>query len=351
MSILVSVVIPNYNYEKFLAQCIDSVLNQSYSHKEIIVVDDCSTDNSRVLIRSYGDKVIPIFPNENGGHANAFNLGFKACKGEIVAFLDADDFANPGWLENIVRNFETSIAIYHYYMDLVDINSNKIGVHPSTNSILTQGNLQQELIKFGRINSTVTSGLCFSRSALEKVMPIDKERYRQGADGYLLSTIPFFGNVKLIKGNLTCYRQHNSNHSKFDSALTKRAFWCYEHNINRYSDISHFARKTGLKVPDNLGLFDIKFLEQLLVISISGFKTESSVYLDLSRFDLFRHAIKILGNDNNNPSFTLKIWWICVTFLPLTFARPILAWKLQASSRPILLNKFLSFSRLLKGLF
>ncbi|MEO1182237.1 MAG: glycosyltransferase, partial [Cyanobacteria bacterium J06636_28] len=86
---LVSIVINNYNYASFVGQAIDSALNQSYENVEVIVVDDGSQDNSRDIISSYGDKIIPVF-QKNGGQAAAFNAGFAHSSGDIICLLDAD---------------------------------------------------------------------------------------------------------------------------------------------------------------------------------------------------------------------------------------------------------------------
>ena len=85
---LVSIVIDNFNYGRFLGAAIDSALAQTYPHVELIVVDDGSTDDSREVISSYGDRVSAVF-KPNGGHASAFNAGFRASHGCIVMFLDA----------------------------------------------------------------------------------------------------------------------------------------------------------------------------------------------------------------------------------------------------------------------
>ena len=82
---LASIIITNYNYEKFLLRAIDSALRQTYPKKEIIVVDDGSTDSSRQIINSYGNKIIPVF-KENGGEISASNAGFFASKGEVIFF-------------------------------------------------------------------------------------------------------------------------------------------------------------------------------------------------------------------------------------------------------------------------
>ena len=91
---LVSVVINNYNYARYLAQAIDSALGQTYPGTEVVVVDDGSSDGSRDVIAAYGTRVVPVL-KENGGQASAFNAGFAASRGDVVLFLDADDCLLP----------------------------------------------------------------------------------------------------------------------------------------------------------------------------------------------------------------------------------------------------------------
>src|SRR5712692_1029705 len=90
-----SIIINNCNYGQFLKAAIDSALSQTYLHKEVIVVDDGSTDNSREIIAgSYGSRIVPVL-KENGGQASAFNAGFAVSRGEVVFFLDSDDMLLP----------------------------------------------------------------------------------------------------------------------------------------------------------------------------------------------------------------------------------------------------------------
>ncbi|HLL41796.1 MAG TPA: glycosyltransferase family 2 protein, partial [Segetibacter sp.] len=81
--LLASIIIDNYNYGHFIREAINSALQQSYQNIEVIVVDDGSTDNSREIIRSYGEKIIPVLKN-NGGQASAFNAGYYKSTGDVI---------------------------------------------------------------------------------------------------------------------------------------------------------------------------------------------------------------------------------------------------------------------------
>ncbi len=94
----VSVVIPCYNAEKWIAECIESCLNQTASGVELIVVDDGSTDNSRQVLQQYGDRINLICQTNSGG-CTARNTGYQRSKGEFIQFLDADDYLLPEKLE------------------------------------------------------------------------------------------------------------------------------------------------------------------------------------------------------------------------------------------------------------
>src|ERR1700690_294673 len=101
---LVSIIINNYNYARFLSTAIDSALSQSYRSIEVIVVDDGSTDNSRDIISAYGDRVIAVLKG-NGGQASAFNAGVSASHGDIICFLDADDLFYRWKVSRVVEAF------------------------------------------------------------------------------------------------------------------------------------------------------------------------------------------------------------------------------------------------------
>ena len=102
---LVSIIIPVYNVEKYLTKCLDSVINQTYSNLEIILVDDGSTDRSGVICDEYAglDERIKVIHNKNSGVSSARNTGIKICKGDFIAFIDSDDYVDKKYIVSLLE--------------------------------------------------------------------------------------------------------------------------------------------------------------------------------------------------------------------------------------------------------
>ncbi len=110
MSELVSIIIPTYNRAHLVCEAIDSALAQTYPHKEVIVVDDGSTDDTRGIVSRYGNAVRYIY-QENRGVSAARNHGFREARGEYVLFLDSDDTLMPDALSNLLSILEGDESI------------------------------------------------------------------------------------------------------------------------------------------------------------------------------------------------------------------------------------------------
>lgn len=112
----VSIIVPVYNGEKYLGKCIESILNQSYHNLNIIIVNDGSSDNSDEIIRKYDntDPRIVYICQENKGPSLARNAGIEKSDGDIIIFLDCDDYFDLDTVEKIVSKFEDDIGIIMY---------------------------------------------------------------------------------------------------------------------------------------------------------------------------------------------------------------------------------------------
>ena len=101
---LLSVIIPVYNVEKYLDKCVQSVVDQTYSDLEIILVDDGSTDSSGMLCDNWKekDRRISVIHKNNGGLSSARNTGIAAAKGDFISFIDSDDFIESEMYETMI---------------------------------------------------------------------------------------------------------------------------------------------------------------------------------------------------------------------------------------------------------
>ena len=191
----VSIVINNFNYSRFLPQSIESALAQTYPQTEVVVVDDCSTDDLRNIIRSYVDQVIPVLQEKNEGQAAAMNAGFAASHGELIIFLDADDYLYATAAETAVAALGPGVGCIQYRLHLVDSIGNRVDLYPAPEIAFDSGNVVPKLLATGRYQGTVTSGNAFARGTLLAIMPISRrtiphQRRRVPGD---LRTLPRFG--------------------------------------------------------------------------------------------------------------------------------------------------------------
>jgi glycosyltransferase involved in cell wall biosynthesis len=208
---LISVLINNYNYGRFLREAIDSVLNQTYTNIEVIVVDDGSADDSRAVIASYGSRIWPIF-KENGGQASAFNAGFAASKGDLICLLDSDDVWLPTKVEMAVakaNQCKDAVMIYHAYQR-TDAQLRPIG--KSLPRSFLEGEVGEKVLRSGGCwPYPPPSAFAFRRAVLACYMPIPEVPFRTCADACLAYCTPLLGRIAAIKQSLCLYRIHGSN--------------------------------------------------------------------------------------------------------------------------------------------
>jgi Glycosyl transferase family 2 len=216
-----SVVIVNYNYERYVREAIDSALGQGDS-VEVIVVDDGSTDGSAEVIRSYGDRVIPVL-QANTGQGSAFTAGFGVSSGEVVCFLDADDLLLPGTMTDALALYDTErYAKLHWPLTEVDEAGQSIGgINPPVE--LPAGDLRDLVAENGpgAYPTPPSSGNAYSRSFLDQVMPVPGQ-LRVCADIYLYDLAPLYGPVARLDrpgGAIRFHDRSNFMARRYDDRL------------------------------------------------------------------------------------------------------------------------------------
>lgn len=274
---LVSIIVNNCNYGRYLAEAIDSALAQDYANVEVIVVDDGSTDQSRAVLAGYADRVCPIL-KDNGGQGSAFNAGFAAAHGAVVNFLDADDHLAPDATRRAAAAM-TDRRVAHWLapLALIDAAGQALGrVFPAVP--LADGDLRHRLLTFGpwAYPSTPNTGNFWARWYLEQVLPMPAERYRLGGDEYLAALSPLYGQVASSPLPGGDYRVHGAN-----------AYWRPRLHLEDVADdafyfqrisnlMSEHATRLGLAVaPDTWPRRDWRQQVRLLLLARSGRRPQS----------------------------------------------------------------------------
>jgi glycosyltransferase involved in cell wall biosynthesis len=236
-----SIIINNYNYGRFVGQAIESVLAVDWPDKEIIVVDDGSTDDSRTVIESFGERITSIFA-ENRGQAAAANAGFERSMGDVVIFLDADDVLLRSIAQQVMSVWHPGIAKVQYGMIYVDQALRPLGrCWPVYTAKDTPKSVSRLMRQTGDYLSSPTSGNAWSRDFLNEVFPLPtRAEGLHWIDMYLQKVAPFFGDVVSLTIPQCLYRRHGNNDSSFafvDEYLEKYNGWLNQvETVHRLGD-------------------------------------------------------------------------------------------------------------------
>jgi len=210
----VSVLIDTYNHERFIEEAVQSVLTQDFpaSSREILVVDDGSTDRTPEILRKF-EPQIRILRKQNGGQASAFNHGIPECRGEIVAFLDGDDWWTKDKLRNVVAAFETHAdvgAVGHGCL-MVDTEGKFQKLYTPKETIQFNVRTPENTRLFAEYRCFFgASKVAYRKAILDRILPIPEGAVIE-ADEYLLLLAPFFADALVLKEALFHYRLHGGN--------------------------------------------------------------------------------------------------------------------------------------------
>ena len=207
MEELVSIIMPSYNTAKYIKETIKSVINQTYTNWELLIVDDCSTDNTDEIIREFKDDRIKYFKNEkNSGAAISRNKALREAKGKWIAFLDSDDLWEKEKLEKQI-NFMKDNTYYFSYTQYQEIDENS----KSLNKLVTG---PKRITKTGMYNYCWLGCLTVMYNA-EKIGLIQIENLPKNNDYAIWLKAIKKANCYLLKENLAKYRIRSgsiSNH-------------------------------------------------------------------------------------------------------------------------------------------
>lgn len=206
---IVSIIIPVYNTEKYLEECLESALNQTYNEIEIIAVDDGSTDNSLNILKKYSDK-IKIISKENGGTASALNAGIKNMKGEWFKWLSADDILYPNAvleLINAAKLLSNKKYILYTNYDIIDSQGKIIDqmIEPNYNKL---DSFSVNVILLDHFIGNGTTSLIHKSIIDEFGMFNETIGYKEDYELWLRYNLLYNCHIHLVPKNLAKYRVH-----------------------------------------------------------------------------------------------------------------------------------------------
>lgn len=203
---LVSAVIPNYNYGRYLRESVESALEQTHPRMEVIVVDDGSTDDSLTVLKTFGDRIIVL----NGGHKGvsaARNLGITHSSGDFVAFLDADDRWRPDKTERQLLLFSDNVGLVHSGLRHIDDSGRPLGLR-------LDGMEGDILVEHALLQKTTISGggstALLRRSVFDRIGGFAEE-LSTSADWDMWRRVSCCYQIGMVPEALADYRLHGSS--------------------------------------------------------------------------------------------------------------------------------------------
>jgi hypothetical protein len=209
----VSVLVDTYNHEGFIEQALRSVMEQDYpaAEREILVVDDGSTDRTSEILRRFAPAV-RILRKANGGQASAFNAGIPECRGEIIAFLDGDDWWAPGKLRRVAELLASDSGVGfvgHGILESFDDGTVR-GVAPDKQERLRLSSLAAARVFRLRKSFLGTSRMTMRAGIARQLLPVPEALVIE-ADEYLFTLAAALSDLVILPDTLTHYRLHGAN--------------------------------------------------------------------------------------------------------------------------------------------
>jgi glycosyltransferase involved in cell wall biosynthesis len=261
-----SCLINNYNYAEFLAEAVDSAVNQTVKFDEIIIVDDASTDNSAEVIAKLAQEryIKYILKQENRGQLSSFNEGFLVATGDIIFFLDADDTYEPQYLETALNFYERRRECDFAFCAYRKFGAAE-GVFQDYPVDLDLGYSVIKTMCNGEWIGSITSTLSMRREILAKILPIPyTEDWRVRADDCLVWGASLVGAKKFyICQPLVRYRIHQNNKFHNQQSLVLDKNYEYKRLWKRNSLFNYILQKNTLSLPDLLAFTSLNELKTI----------------------------------------------------------------------------------------
>lgn len=316
----ISIIVPVYNVEEYLENCINSILNQTFKDFELILVNDGSTDKSLDICKHYKniDDRIYIIDKKNGGLSSARNVGLDIAKGEYIAFVDSDDYIHPQMYEilyNVIIKNDADMSLCDF-KKVFSLNENLIFYDKSNDEFMKIEYLTN-IESLHRMNQNNGVVFVVAWNKLYKRELFNNLRYKEGIiheDEYIVHRILYAAKkINYIHKELYFYMQRGGSIMNNRTDINRIDYWF------ALSDRIRFFDKIGLKKLQYR--YEEKYLYEMFSMYPKFSKYKNIKKKLLVRFD-FLKLIKVLIK-NKNHSTKEKVMWVIFCLNPNIYIRYI----------------------------
>jgi glycosyltransferase involved in cell wall biosynthesis len=336
-----SVIIANYNYRDYVGAAIESALAVDWPDKEVIVVDDASTDDSKSVIDGFHGKVAAYF-RPKSSQLGAHMFGFEQSTGDVIIFLDADDLLEPDVMQEVAKVWRPGVSKVQYRMNLIDAIGTQLGsAIPQFPPKDDPEKLRRTFLRTMAYTTPPGSGNAYSRDFVRSVFAFGPTIPQ--SDAVLLTIAPILGDVLTIRKPLARYRIHGASWGSMMSSLNalklrqrlhqdiERAHW--------FTTVSHQLR---LPVPsdplrDSLNHMEYRLASYLVEPSAHPFPEDTKASL----------VFRLLSSVTRSSQMPLRdrailiAWAVACALAPGYFRRNLILWRFSAISRPTVVRTLL----------
>lgn len=302
MNSTISIIVPVYNVEDYLRQCIESILNQKYQDFELILVNDGSTDSSGEICNEYSkkDSRIRVRHKENGGQSSARNVGLDLATGKYIGFVDSDDWIHEDMYNKLINhaiNLDSDVVACNFFImkkDLSFVPYTKF----ATNQEFTRESAMKEIFK----NEILTFSPCnkiYKKSLFDNIRFIEGIILEDKDISYKL--IYKSQRISYIKNELYYYRYNSQSTLRSHFSIKRLDEYIVQKNMynfynDRYPDVSDIV------------YFDVFNIGSFLYTQILlNLKVDESMYKYLIEFD-YRVLKRLLKNKQLSKTNRIKVW-------------------------------------------
>lgn len=251
---LISVILPVYNAAKYIAEAINSILEQTFTDFELIIVNDGSTDNSQSIIDSFDDSRIRVFQKPNTGLIDSLNLAISHSSGSWIARMDADDISAPNRFEEQIKHINEEVAVIGSQAFLIDASGK---VYGETKFVTNHNEILLNLLKL--FSNVIHPSVLINKKLLQKVGGYDPKMH-VAEDYDLWLRISEIGKIINVNQKLLSLRKHSNNISN-----TKLS-------ISIHNCLISLAYYSKLKKIDIMSVEDYDFFHKKVLIIAKNYK-------------------------------------------------------------------------------